>query len=251
MTAPTAPAKTKQPGPPLWLSMLVFVIGAVLAGVGGFLAFTGAFEALTAESFELPGSQQRDLEPGEYDVYASTGSITNIGATSDVQASEITVTNIATGETISVRNQNVYISLNRQTTSYVAVGIFTVDEAGTYEIDITSSASERAVVGRSVLSSWEQVRVPLVMLGFGSLLTLVGVVMIVIGIVRRGRAKKAQRAYPGAANWQNPATAQPSQPGFPAAPPPGPAHGAPTAPPAPPPAPSTPQTPTDTDTPWG
>lgn len=275
MAAPTAPTKTNQPGPSLLLSIAVFVIGALLVSVGGFLAFTGAFESLTAESFELPGTQERELEPGDYDIFASTGSVTNFGGFSDVDASDVTVTNVATNETVDVRNQNLDLTLNRQTTSYVAIGIFTVEDAGTYEIEISSDASDRAVVGRSLLDSWEQVRIPLVAAGVGLVLTLIGTVMIVVGIVRRNRAKKAQRP-PGPA-WQAGAAGPPS--GYPGAPPPTPAaQGMPTAPTAPPtttappasttaapgtapsPAPpppgipgpaDPPQSPTDSDTPWG
>ena len=256
MAAPTTEAKTKQPGPALWLSITVFVIGALLAGIGGFLAFNGAFEALTAESFELPGAQQRDLEPGEYDVFASTGSFTDFVGFSDVMVSDVTVTNLATNETIEVRRQNNDLTLTRQTTNYIAIGIFTVDDAGTYEIEVGSDASERAVVSRSLLDSWERVRVPLVAAGIGLILTLIGAAMLVIGIIRRARAKRSQR--PPSPVWQNPGAGPPGGPMStgPGAPSAAPLQTTPMPPPqpGPPAAPGAPggtQTPTDSETPWG
>ena len=254
MTTATPQSRTKQPGPGLWLSIAVFLLGATLATVGGFLAFTRAFESLTAESFPLPGTQERELEPGEYDVFASTGSITNFDGFSGVRPGDVTITNVATSETIVVREQSLDLTLNRQTTSYVAIGVFTVVDGGTYEITVDSDGSERAVVGRSFLTSWERVRVPVIMAVVGSVFLLVGTVMIVAGIVRRNRAKKAARPVgPGGPGGQAapPPNAPPSAPpGTPPAPPAG-VQPSPPKPPNPPSGQPGRNSPADSETPWG
>lgn len=220
----------------------MFIVGAALAAFGTLSTFNTALESLTVDGFSVPGSQVRDLDPGEYEVFGSAGPIGTFDAEASFDLADITVTNIATGEQLPVNTDGLGLELTRETTVFVVVGVFMVEEAGTFEIDVASNEESLAVVARSFLTSFDRVRVPLVLLGVGALLTIIGVVMLVVGVIRRSRADKAGSTSPSqtpgfyqgnSAAPQDP-TAAPSYP-----PPQAPAPPAPDANP-----------PSESNTPW-
>jgi|GEM_PF-6665588 len=94
-------AKNGLPGPGIWLSVIITLIGATLASVGGWQSFQQAFELLTVDSMEVPGSQTRELPTGEYEVYGLVAevSIFNLDDSTflnepSFRLDDITVTNV-------------------------------------------------------------------------------------------------------------------------------------------------------------
>ena len=249
----SAPEKTRQPGPPLWLSILVFLIGTGLIAFGAFVLLSRFLESSTVPSFEVPGSQERSLDPGTYDVFGSTGDVFDFFVPPSFSAAEVTVTNTDTGVSVPTNpGAEVEFTITRQTTSYERVGTFTITEAGSYRFDITpqdGADPSRAVVARSVFATFGEARSPIIILGVGIVLTVLGAIMVIIGIVRRGRAKRAAKGHgptPGIYQAPLPATSTttPAAPQNPAAP------LSPTPPPAPPPTPPGSSNPGETNTPW-
>ena len=254
MAAPIAAAKeatkTKEPGPPLWLSILVFLVGAALIAVGGATIVSRVLESQTVDSFAVPGQQSRQLDPGSHDVFGSTGNITDFSGAPEFFSEDVTITNVETGASVTVTPDLERLPIDRLTTRYERVGTFEISEAGEYVFEVTPPAGateSRAVVARSLLESFSELQTPLILIGVGTVATLIGVVMIVVGIVRRGRAKRAERGH-GAT------------PGIYQAPPPQhsppPQNSAPPLSPSPPPAPPTDPPPAggpdrgETNTPW-
>ena len=269
MTTPATPPKTKQPGPPLWLSIGVVLVAAALVSFGGFNIFNRALEAQTVDSFEVPGSEQRLLEPGDYDVYGLAGGFTDFDADPIFARGDVTVTWVETNTEIPVDQQTLIVEVGRELNRYESVGIFTVEELGTYRVDIASPDDSRAVVARSIFASFDEVRIPLVLLGVGLIFVVIGVLMIIIGILRRSKAKRAERmagSTPGIYQTPPPTAPPPTNPAAPlsptppvgAAPPPAPSptssssQSSSQAPPAPPAPPSDSGEPTtgETNTPW-
>ena len=259
-------AKNGLPGPGIWLSVIITLIGATLASVGGWQSFQQTFELLTVDSAEVPGSQTRDLPTGEYEVYGIVAevSIFNLDDSTFLNepsffVDDITVTNLTTNNTIPLVIERSTITLSRSSNVYAPVASFEITEPGEYEISITSDDASRSVVGRSIQSAPDRIVPWAIMLVVGSILTLIGIAMLITGIVRRSRIKKqagytgmnapagyaAPQAAGGSPDQATPSTTAPQpQPPSPQAP----------APQTPPPAPARPnQDPNqpDTNTPWG
>ncbi len=237
MTTPNTPVKVKRPGPPLWLSIGVFLLASALVAVGSFRLVDRVLESQSVDSFEVPGAEERVLDPGEYDVFALAGSVTDFDAQPTFGRSDITVTWVETNTEIPVDQQRIQVDVGRQLNRYESVAIFRVDELGTYRVDVDTATDSRAVVARSAFASFDEIRVPLVLAGVGLVLLIVAVLMIIIGIIRRSRAARAEKS-------------RGRTPGIYGSPPPTPAPAPTPAPSAPPPPPATKTQPDDNNTPW-
>ena len=187
------PAKTKKKGPSLWLSILVFLLGAVFFAIGGGIIFSNALEAISEDAFDTPGSLERELEATDYNVFGSIGSISDRFARASFTPDDVIVTRVATGEIIPVEGRNTTLTLGRGTTSFDRVGVFTVDEPGTYIIEIGGSRDSQAVVARTFSGSFAGLGLPLILAIVGPILLVLGVIMLIVGIIRRSRAAKAER----------------------------------------------------------
>lgn len=219
MATAATPEKTKQPGPNLWLSIAVFVIGAVLIAIGGTIIFGRVFESQTVDSFVVPGAEVRSLDPGDYDVFGLAGSFTDFDGDPTFARGDVTVTWIENGETLPVEQQAFELDLERQFRRYERVGTFTVTTEGTYRIDVATNDDSRAVVSRVFFEELDELIGPAILLGIGSLILLAGVIMIIVGIVRRGRAQKRERPSTGVSEiYQPPPSAAPPAPPPPPAP---------------------------------
>ena len=242
-------ANTGVPGPSLWLSIILTFVGATLAAIGGWLAFEEVFELLTVDSFEVPGEQTRDLDPGEYEVYGLVAQV-SIFDLDESQfsdrptffAEDVTVTNLTTNTELPVTATSSLLTIGRNTSSFAAVGSFEVVDEGPYTVSIASTEETRSIVGRSIQSSGGRALPWLIMLFVGAILGLVGLAMLLTGVVRRSRAKK-QPGYPVAsapAGFVAPPSAVPPLaappfaapvPGTPGPPPPASSPGSPPPPP--------------------
>ncbi len=274
-------AKNGLPGPGIWLSVLITLVGATLATVGGWQTFQQTFELLTADSFAVPGSEVRDLPPGEYEVYGLVAEVSLFNLDESTFLNEptffvddITVTNLDTNSTVPLIVEDSNVTLSRSSNVYAPVASFDIAQEGEYEISIQTDGNSRSVVGRSIQSAPDRIVPWVIMLIVGSVLTLIGLAMLITGIVRRSRIKK-QPGYTGvnapagyAAPQSAPATGSITPPPVPpsvpssappltppaSSPPPPPGTSAPSEVDSPTPNPPRPnQDPhqPDTNTPWG
>lgn len=231
-------AKTKQPGPGLWLSIIALSIGAVVASWGSYVAFQSAFELINEDSFEIPGEQTRSLDPGEYEIYTLAGSMSfrdfDFEFTEDVVGLDaISVTNAETGEAIDIEPLFT-TELGRSNNVYEGAATFDVVSKGRYTVAIASEVESRAVFGRSIESAFDRIVPSLIATVVGTVLFGLGVILLIVGMVRRKRHRdRSDVVPPGSGDWTvqgTPTNVVPS----------------PTPPSTPPPPPR----PNDTATPW-
>ncbi len=119
-------------------------------------------------------------------------------------------------------------------TRLVELGTFEITQPGTYRLTASSTASspQELWIGRSGLTSVvKRSGLPVLV---GSLAGLLGLVLLVVLLVRRGRSKAAQRNGPWSGTGGYPPPTYPP-PGYPPAPPTYPPPGYPPAPPTYPP----------------
>ncbi|MGZ4711152.1 MAG: hypothetical protein ACXWBN_20610 [Acidimicrobiales bacterium] len=270
---PSGPAaNVKRPSAAgYWIAGLIIVVGAVAALIWFVSGISNLFSAVdTYPRFTVPGQITSPLSAVRYKVFAEYP-----GATTDVNGvfriGDVTVTD-SVGRTIPVSS-----SYSEETYSWNghegrSIAEFTPPTAGNYTIAATlpatrSASTVRVAIGRGLQPS---AIVPLfAAAGLGGMAVLIGIVLIVVTAVRRGRAKRRANpapafaahagypggypgAYPGAHVGAYPPGPPPGAPGpygqwgpppsAPWGPPPGqpgqpPAWGAPAPPPPGPPMP--------------
>lgn len=231
MTDPST--KPKEPGPGLWLSLTVLTIGFAACGLGAYLAFQSAFELLSIDSFETPGEQTRTLDPGDYEIYVRSGSVSILDFDMEFDdfssdLGQIAVTNADSGEPVAIEPFRTTEPLGRSSNVYEAVAKFEVTSKGRFTVAVDTADSSRAVFGRSIESALDRIGPWLIMTTVGLLLFIAGTVLLIVGMVRRKNHRERQRSLPPMMPPETPTLAPPHT------------HHQPPAP-----------RPTETETPWG
>ena len=178
-TEPSASAPVKKPAGLIWAGVILVVLAIVLWAVAIF----GIMQAIkpSGTNFAVPGSATLRLEPGTYAVWISNGrSYGNGTVRADVEVSgpdgRVPVDRVSGGTYLSDG------SLEFVTRAQLDAR----HTAGTYQVSVDSETAELARVGPPVSASWLGLSiVGIVVAVFAG---LIGVVLFIIGLVRRGRA---------------------------------------------------------------
>lgn len=226
--------KTKEPGPGLWLSIFFLTVGTVAVSWGSYAAFQSAFELLSIDSFETPGSQTRDLDPGDYEIYVRSASVAILDLDIEFDDEIITLDKVRvveadTGAAVPIERLSFVEPLSRSANIYDAVAVFEVPSSGRYTVTIDTEEPSRAVFGRSIETALDRVVPWLVLAAAGLLVFVAGLAMLIVGMVRRKRHRDAASASTPPMSPLQP----PPVPTSATAPPPPTSAGTPPAPPGP------------------
>lgn len=217
--------KLKPSGAWYIIGALLLVIGPIVGTVMVVLAFVNAYDEL-ANLPSVPADRGGEvvLDAGDYTVYAQGRGVNafTVFGSSDV---EILAPD---GDPVNLSFVSGDFTYSTGSTDAVAALTFTAPVDGTYQVNptesnIRSSNVTDIAIGPgfgSVLGD----QVPLIVLGsiIGAVGFIVGLVMLIVVGVKRGKAKRQRRLTAGG----------PGGPGF-GAPPPGGAYGQPGYPPPP------------------
>jgi hypothetical protein len=194
VTAPAPPQTPKPAGPSLRVSIVLIIAGVALAIPTFIAGVVPIVEAVRSPiRFEVPGRSTMHLERGDYMVYEDKGpsSIGNAFSQDDsvtispqdvsVTAPDGTAVDVlergSTTETVSVGGRR-----------YVGAVRFTTPEAGEYVVGVTDTAVGHALVAHPLASVARRSLGWFALAGLGGLLLILGVVLLIVGAVRRGRA---------------------------------------------------------------
>jgi hypothetical protein len=248
---PNAPEPPKPKGKGLIISGAVLLVLGLVLGVAGIAGTIGAATRLVSSlgtPTATPATITKTLDAGTtYAVYAEatagTGT-TDDPFTADVSVSDISVTG-PDGSSVPVNDisSSVTQTIDNNGGTFGAVGTFTPPITGEYTVKVAGSGASVAVapdvlsIGKSFAS------IALIPVGF--LVGLVGLILLIVGLVRRSSSKRALAqpgyatgpGYVGGAGYAGPGY-NPTAPPAPAAPPTSlpPPAGPPPAAPLPPPA---------------
>lgn len=243
-----------------WIAGAIFLVGGIAALVWFVVVIVGAINAPNDFArVRVPGQMRVELGTGEWYLYHEAPGIQD--SRGSFPAPNVVVTDPA-GDKVLIRSSGT--SYNYETTDHEgeSIGSFEARTAGVYTVEVSGTAApgRSVAVGRSLFSG----AVPGILgsIGLGAVAFLVALVLLIVTLVRRGKAKRARAlatGYPGgsaglggypAPGYPNPGYPNPSYPApaYPAPAYPAPAPSTPpppSAPPAPqaPPAPPAPQTP--------
>ncbi len=192
-TAAPAPQQ-KGPGPSARVSIVLLLAGLVVAiptFVAGLLPILHAFES---PRFDVPvQGKVLHLGSGAYLVYQDTGASSfgnlNSGGDGTRIPSDVTVT-AADGTTVPVRDPgSVTQTITRNDgRRYTGAARFTTPAAGDYTISVSSAIPTAVVVARPFTDTIGSSIGWFALSGLGGIIFVVGVVMLIVGSVRRGKA---------------------------------------------------------------
>jgi hypothetical protein len=253
--APPAPS-SRPPGPGLALSLLVGALGLVIGIVAVVAIIIPFADVFRSDEYRVPGTVHVTLEHERYTVYqrdvfgAAFGSR---GLTPEM----LTVT-APDRSTVPVSYSRYNETIDRGGGEFRSALEFEPPSGGDYTLEFTGVTTD-VLVARSLEDVVRSVLVWFGVGAFGGAVLLAGIVMLIIGVTRRGRAKRAAYAAwgpPGGTwyqanppqQWGPPPGGQPGYPppgyGPPGYPPQGyPPPPPPAYPPGPPPAAPAPQPP--------
>jgi hypothetical protein len=248
---PASSRPARAPGPSLASALVVGAIGIVIgiaSVVGILLPLAGE---LTSPSYAVPGELHVHLHNARYTVFQRTGTRSGFGSsTLDPPAVRIDPASVSVvapdGSAVPVFIDDDTETLTRGSAIYSGSLVFDAPANGDYEMQFADQNPTTVVVARSLTDAF---RSALLWFGTGALggaLFIAGLVMLIVGVTRRGRAKRAAYAGWGAipaqpwygspppSQWTPPAPGAPQYPPAPGYPPPPPVPGYPPPPPPPP-----------------
>jgi hypothetical protein len=191
-------------GPSLKVSFIVLGAGIAIAIAGGVgTAVTFGKTILGTDAVALPAHLQRHFSAGTYEVYQRTGTRGGGGGftfsndqPATLQPTDVVVvgpdgSRLATNPTFGATE-----TITRGSGSYTGVVTFDVTTSGDYTVDIAADGGlPEAVVTRSIGSAAHAAAKWIVLLVLGALAAAIGLVLLIVGIVRRNRASQPGAPY--------------------------------------------------------
>jgi hypothetical protein len=193
--APLAPPR--PPGPSLRVAILLIVAGLALAiptFVVGLVPIVR--DVASPLRFRPPGPVRLHLGQGTYEVYedagsASFGSSFSSNGNVTIAPDDVTVTaSDGTPLTVFERGSTVE-SLSTHGERYIGAVRFTTPAAGDYDVTVRASSLESVLVARPLTDTIKKALVWFLLTGVGGIVTVVGIVLLIVGSVRRGRVGRA------------------------------------------------------------
>ena len=226
----------RGPGPGVRVSVSLMVLGAVI-GIASVIAIViplvGTF---TSAEYPVPtvSPLHLHLRHARYTVYERSGSRSAFGIRPGVITIDSTQVSVSgpAGESVYVFPDSHTETIVRGSTVYTGAVQFDVATTGDYDVRIAPRLATSVVIARSLTDAVRSVLVWVGTAVIGGILFLTGLVMLIVGATRRGRARRALQMGYGPVGWGQPGWGQPPQYG----PPPTPGPSPPDDPWAPPPA---------------
>lgn len=184
MTNPGVTQATKRPGPHLAVALVVIVIGTVM-GIGGLAeGISNVVHDVKGIATGIsPVTVHRHLDTGTWEVYAGDDS-------QGLPPTAVTVT-ASDGTSIPVRGPGgTTETLTSGGRSYVGQVQFTITQGGEYDVQVNGDPGTPILLSKSFGDLAKHAAGWFVLMGAGILVGILGVILLIVGIARRSRAKR-------------------------------------------------------------
>jgi hypothetical protein len=206
------PPRSGEPGPGLGVSIAMLVVGAVIAIVAAVAITIPLVGTFTSREYAAPTPLplRLHLHHARYTVYEHSGSNAGFGIRPGVvtlDPSEVTVT-APDGERVFVFRIGHTETITRHGDVYTGAVQFDAPTTGDYEIRLTNPNFTTVLITRSLGDAIRSVLGWIVAGAFGAIILVAGLVMLIVGVTRRGRARRATQLGWGQPGWGQPGWGQ-------------------------------------------
>ncbi|HET9728435.1 MAG TPA: DUF2510 domain-containing protein [Acidimicrobiia bacterium] len=181
-------AAPRAPGPSLRTALIVGAIGLVLGVPGAVIGIGKIVRTISSPVYATPVTIHRELEHGEYMVYEDLSRSTRVITPADVSVLGADNTPVATH--LTDRSEEVPVGSSK----YTGIVAFSTPSAGSYDITVRTTGTY-VVVSRSLVDTVRNAAAWFFLAGVGGMLLTIGVIMLIVGAVRRGRAERTGYVY--------------------------------------------------------
>lgn len=180
----------RRPGPSLAISLVTIGVGVAVGVVGLVETLTPFVRTLTrSTSYSTPATIHAHLSHGTYEIYQLTSvrssSFSPIRpGTVDIQPDDVTVRSTS-GHSLTVTPERADETLTRNRDVYTGAVQFAVPAAGDYVVTVRSGSPTQVILARSLGGILRSVIGWLITGAVGGFIVLVGLVLLIVGLVRR------------------------------------------------------------------
>jgi hypothetical protein len=194
-TVPLPDAPVRWPGARrAWLVTMGAALVVMIAC--GFVAVDRVREVASGPTFAVPGDATVELGDGRYILYERT----SVRGATSFGPSDVDVT--GPGERhVTAREVTGTQTITESGSTYSSAAEFSAPVAGTYRIEVTSSARGQVRVARPVTDTLRRVAVWAVPAVLSGVLALVALILVLVNPWGRRRAPATPGPPPGSAAW--------------------------------------------------
>jgi hypothetical protein len=199
----TAPAPARRGRRAIVTGLVLLALGVVIAVVGivGFGATASSLVSGLGSPLTTPTELTKQLDAGTtyavYELAASGSGVTGDPYLGNIAPGDVTVTSSADGSEVVVDDApSMTQTFANGAKTYVVVATFEPPTTGRYVVSIATEGS--TVIVAPSITALAKALPWLGLIGFGGLLALAGIIVLVVGLVRRGSKPAVAAAYPTA-----------------------------------------------------
>ena len=186
----------RRPGPKLWLSLVTIVLGIAVGVASIVVIVVTVSHDILGPTYAVPSTISLHLGTGTHTILERTGAQNSFDArTSSVELDPSQVDVVGpSGERVRVTYTSGTETIARPNGTYVAAVEFRVRKSGNYRVRINATRPGLVMVQESIGEVARRSVVWALGIGLGALLVLAGLIMLIVGIVRRSKAKQLAMA---------------------------------------------------------
>jgi hypothetical protein len=209
---PATPVQPRRPGPGLGISLVVMGAGLVLAIISVIVIVLPLLGAFTSPVYDVPGQYEVHLRDARYIVYQRTGTRAIFGSSQEGPTVRIPPESVTVrapdGTLVPVSYTSKNETITRGSAEYTSSLEFDTPTRGLYQLslgtDPSNPTSTTVIVARSIGDAIHGVLAWFGVGALGGLIMVVGLVMLIVGATRRGRARRALYGYGPPQQWGPP-----------------------------------------------
>lgn len=207
---PAPPPQARRPGPSLGWSFVVMGIGLAVSIAAVVAIAIPLVGSLTSRAYEVPGQYSVHLRATHYIVYQRTGSRSVFGSSESDLTARIPPSAVGIrapdGSLIAVSYTSKDETITRGSAEYTGSLEFDAPVRGLYQVTFNSDPSRptSVIIARSITDAIHGVLPWFGVGALGGFLVVAGLVMLIVGSTRRGRAKRATYGYGPPQQWGPP-----------------------------------------------
>jgi len=206
MPAP-ATDRSHEPGPKLGHSISLLVVGGLIAVVSAVLVVIPLVGTFTSRAYATPIHLSLHLHHARYTVFERSGTRSGFGSINSglvtIDPSQVTVRD-PDGQSVFVFRPGTTETITRNSAVYTGAVQFDAPKTGNYDIQLQTAIPTTVLITRSLGDAIRSVLVWIVTGAVGAIMLVGGLVMLIVGVTRRGRARRATQF-----GWAQPGYGQP------------------------------------------